>query len=285
MVAQLDSSLLTVSVTSLIIPAIFQIYLDDKLTPSTRASVLLRLSHGSAIVLILTYSAHLIFQFCSHNPWFLNGVQLSLWQNSGYGSGSAKSLASRGSNLSDPTLQERNRSRPSPSLPMLSMPNGTLKMNIPSTITLLATVTVLAYATAENLVKSLKGMIHNHPGISKEWFTLIIIPVISNARIGNLELVMRAAVGSCINTAFFIIPFWVLIAWGMGKPLILLFDPLKTILLFFSVLVAKFSIEDGRNHQLRRLALILVYVLIALSFWNFPDLIQLVCGQPLFCPN
>ena len=72
MVAQLNSSLLIVSVISLIIPAAFvriftvmqllavkadtpsqHLYLEDKLSPGTEVAVLLQLSHGSAIILIL----------------------------------------------------------------------------------------------------------------------------------------------------------------------------------------------------------------------------------------
>jgi Ca2+:H+ antiporter len=112
-------------------------------------------------------------------------------------------------------------------------------MNLPAALALLVLVTVLAYITAENLVDSLEGMVHDHPNISKEWITLIIIPVISNAaehatavivaRKGKFDLAMSVAVGSCIQIALFVIPILVLVAWGMGKPLMLLFDPLETI--------------------------------------------------------
>ncbi|KAJ3518549.1 hypothetical protein NMY22_g13619 [Coprinellus aureogranulatus] len=168
-----------------------------------------------------------------------------------------------------------------------------LRMNLPVSLALLVAVTALAYVTAENLVDSLEGMVHDHPNISKEWITLIIIPVISNAaehatavivaRKGKFDLAMSVAVGSCIQIALFVIPLLVLVAWGMGKPLMLLFDPLETIILFFSVLVVKFSIEDGRSHWMSGMALIAVYIMIALSFWNFPDPTRLIQGVPLVC--
>ncbi|KAJ2912179.1 hypothetical protein MD484_g8232, partial [Candolleomyces efflorescens] len=166
-------------------------------------------------------------------------------------------------------------------------------MNLPSAIVLLITGTVSILITARIMVESLEGMVHDHPSFSKDWISLILIPVISNIaataaivpRMGNLELAMGAAVGSCVNITFLIIPFSVLAAWGIGKPLILLFHPLEIILLFFSVLISKFSMEDGRSHRLSGLALILVYVLISLSFWSLPDSALLVQGQPPVCPK
>lgn len=43
--------------------------------------------------------------------------------------------------------------------------------------------------------------------------------------------------------------------------------------LFFSVLLVKFSVEDGKAHWMSGFVLVAVYVLIALSFWNFPNAI------------
>ena len=86
-------------------------------------------------------------------------------------------------------------------------------------------------------MSSLNGLVE-HSDISKEWITLIVIPVISNAAEhatavvvaskGKFDLAMSVAVGSCIQIALFVVPMLVIIAWGMGKPLTLLFDPIET---------------------------------------------------------
>jgi Ca2+:H+ antiporter len=93
--------------------------------------------------------------------------------------------------------------------------------------------------TAEHLVSSLNEFTAQNPGVSKEWITLIIIPIISNAAEhttavvvaskGKFDLAMSVAVGSCIQIALFVIPVLICVAWGMGKPLTLLFDPLETL--------------------------------------------------------
>lgn len=154
-------------------------------------------------------------------------------------------------------------------------------------------VTALAYETAECLVKSLEGLTASHPNISKEFLTLIIIPIISNAaehttavivaRKGKFDLALSVAVGSCIQISLFVIPVLVLVAWGMDKPLTLLFDSLETLVLFTSVLLVKFAIEDGKSHWMSGTLLIAVYALVALCFWNFPDGPRMLQGQPLLC--
>ncbi|KAG6827570.1 hypothetical protein H0H87_004428, partial [Tephrocybe sp. NHM501043] len=168
------------------------------------------------------YVAYLFFQFYSHNHLFLDtcqtGSSISSSTHSTFGRTSTESLP----------------------IPALCLSEGEhLKLNIPVALILLGASTGLAYITAESLVDSLQGLVAAHPNISKEWITLIVIPVISNAaehttavvvaRKGKFDLAMTVAVGSCIQIALFVIPLLVLIAWGMDKPLTLLFDPLETI--------------------------------------------------------
>jgi Ca2+:H+ antiporter len=80
MVAQLNSSLLIVSVVSLAIPTAFvsglsslfrnasnwsnqHQFLESRLSPGTEVKILLELSRGSAIILILIYVAYVCFLY------------------------------------------------------------------------------------------------------------------------------------------------------------------------------------------------------------------------------
>jgi Ca2+:H+ antiporter len=112
-------------------------------------------------------------------------------------------------------------------------------VNMPSALMLLGAITATMYLTAENLVDSLTGLTDQNPnGISKEFLSLIVLPVLSNGAElstaiyagykGKFDLVLGVAVGSCIQITLFVIPMLVCVAWGMGKPLSLLFDPLET---------------------------------------------------------
>ncbi|EKM77745.1 hypothetical protein AGABI1DRAFT_61323 [Agaricus bisporus var. burnettii JB137-S8] len=268
MVAQLNSSLLIVSVISLIVPVAFHQYLENRVDDGQELPILLELSRGAAVILILIYFAYLYFQFYSHNHLFLE-----VDTNSSMSSDSS-TMSSDSSSTSCDDFH-------------------TIKLNTPTALSLVLVATGLAYLTAESLVDSLNGLLLAHPGISKEWLTLIVIPVISNAAEhvtavivaskGKFDLAMSVAVGSCIQIALFVIPLLVLVAWGMGKPLTLLFDPLETVVLFFSVLLVKFSVEDGKSHWMSGMALVSVYILIALAFWHFPETHRMLQGSPIGC--
>lgn len=52
--------------------------------------------------------------------------------------------------------------------------------------------------------------------------------------------------------------------------------------MFLSVLIVKFSIEDGRSHWMNAVALIGVYVLIAIAFWDYPPP-QTISSSALAC--
>jgi Ca2+:H+ antiporter len=119
------------------------------------------------------------------------------------------------------------------------------RVNVPVAFSLLSVVTILLYFTAENLVDSLEAMTTANPNtISKEFLSLIILPILSNAAEhstavmvafkGKFDLVLGVAVGSCIQISLFVIPLLVLVAWGMGKPLSLLFDPMETVVSTFA---------------------------------------------------
>ncbi|KAK7050500.1 Sodium/calcium exchanger protein-domain-containing protein [Favolaschia claudopus] len=284
MVAQLNSSLMVVAVISLIVPAAFHEFLEDRLENGEEVPVLLQLSRGSAVILIIIYIAYLVFQFYSHSHLFIS------IENS--------PRSSISSHRSDDSDADSVLPMHSPSSSLTSHSHSTngeerVRLNTPVALFLLVASTALAYVTAEHLVDSLEGLVASNPAVSEKWLTLIVIPIISNAaehvtavvvaRKGKFDLAMSVAIGSCIQIALFVIPVLVLVAWGMDKPLTLLFDPLETLVLFLSVLLVKFSLEDGKSHWMSGVVFISVYILIALSFWNFPDSTRIFQGQELVC--
>ncbi|TFK64541.1 calcium/proton exchanger [Pluteus cervinus] len=289
MVAQLNSSLMIVSVISLMVPTAFHLYLESSLPQGKEVDIILQLSRGSAIILILMYVGYLFFQFYSHNHLFLDTTQ-----SNGSGTHSTNSTRSSFARVSTDTLPIQDRIRADTESSLSSDSDESfeeLELNTPMALILLIACTALAYVTADHLVLSLEGLVAAHPSVSKEWITLIIIPIIGNAAEhttavvvaskGMFDLAMTVAVGSCIQIALFVIPILVLVAWGLGKPLTLLFDPLETLVLFFSVLLVKFSVEDGRSHWMSGMVLIGTYILIALAFWSFPETVRVLQGQSL----
>jgi len=168
-------------------------------------------------------------------------------------------------------------------------------VNMPAAFILLGAITSVMYLTAENLVDSLTGFTDANPtGISKEFLSVILLPVLSNGAElttavyagykGRFDLVLGVAVGSCTQIIMFVIPLLVTVAWGLGKPLSLLFDPLETSAIFLTVLLVKFVIEDGRTHWLNGVTLVCVYIMLATTFWHFPTSLMGLLGgnQTLF---
>ena len=61
-----------------------------------------------------------------------------------------------------------------------NIPEARVKMNTTVALATLTVCTILAYFTAEHLVESLDGITEDS-NVSKEWLTLIVIPIVSNA--------------------------------------------------------------------------------------------------------
>ncbi|KAI9512056.1 hypothetical protein F5148DRAFT_124274 [Russula earlei] len=142
---------------------------------------------------------------------------------------------------------------------------------------LLAFVTILVAANAEDLVESMDTL---SGSISKEWVALILLPMmrciaecltaINVSRKDRLTLSISVAVGSTIQTALFVIPLMVILGWILGKPLPLLFDPFESIVLYISVHVMSYVVGDGKSNWLEGAILICFYINIAVSFWFYP---------------
>ncbi|KAJ3900016.1 hypothetical protein F5879DRAFT_993246 [Lentinula edodes] len=145
------------------------------------------------------------------------------------------------------------------------------------TVASLLLVTVGVAFIADWLVEAMDGI---STTISKEWVALVLLPAVSSiAECGNaigvsvkdqVTLSISVAVGSSIQTALFVIPLMVTIAWAMGKPLALLFDPFESLVLYISVQTMTHVVADGKSNWLEGAILICLYIMIAVSFWFYP---------------
>ncbi|KAL7421512.1 Vacuolar calcium ion transporter [Cryptotrichosporon argae] len=154
------------------------------------------------------------------------------------------------------------------------------QMNMVVTVGVMVLDAVLVGVTAEFLVDSIDGMVASNPSLSSEWVGLILLPIIGNAAEhytavavsvkDKLDLSISVAVGSSIQIALFVIPVIQLLAWCIGKPMTLLFDPYESIVLFLTVLIVNQTLADGRSNWMEGLTLMFVYLIIAVSFWYYP---------------
>ncbi|KAI0064753.1 calcium/proton exchanger [Artomyces pyxidatus] len=291
---QLNSSLLTLSVIALLIPAAFHLAVQpqsddpsfDPLTNAQEGHDILAISHGVAIILLWIYGCYLVFQLFSHrnlyddaNPNIQKSVaydrhpERRIAAEKAAEDAAAIELQARGT-MSDEAAAEAG-------LPVHTEEDEEEKpsMSVPITIGLLAIVTVLVAVTAEFLVDSINGLTEKG-GISKEFVGLILLPIVGNAAEhvtavtvsvkDKLTLSLGVAVGSSIQIALFVIPFIVTLAWIMGKPLTLLFDPFESVVLFLAVITVNYAVQDGKSNWLEGMILMCLYLILAVTFWFYP---------------
>lgn len=275
--AQLNSSLLTISVIAVLLPAAFHFAVNTNTDPD-EGNDILRMSHGVAIILLLIYGGYLFFQLWSHAHLYDEGeysgeaMVSTAYPPNGK---SLKGIAMGAIGRKRPTDAEASTQPTEPEVEEVEEP----KLNVVSAIVLLIVITVLVAFTAEYLVDSIDGLTATG-AISKEFVGLILLPIVGNAAEhvtavtvsvkDKLDLSIGVAVGSSIQIALFVIPLLVIIAWGLDKPLTLLNDPFESVVLFLSVLVVNYVVSDGKSNWLEGFILMMLYVLVAVSFWYYP---------------
>jgi len=232
------SSLMAVASASLIIPATLYAALRSS-KEETDGNILL-LSHGTAIILLGLYILYLYFQLYSHAELF--DVEAQSEDEDGHKDGEILSPVAAGIAL--------------------------------------VIVTVLVAVCAEYLVDSIDSIVKT-AHISKTFIGLVLLPIVGNAAEhvtavivaykGKMDLAINVAIGSSLQIALFVTPFLVILGWIINKPMTLHFQGFETVILFISVLVVNYLIQDGKSNYLEGAMCIGTYTIIALAFYVYPD--------------
>ncbi|KAJ3730346.1 calcium proton exchanger [Lentinula raphanica] len=302
--SQLNSSLLTIAVIAVLLPAAFYYNVTTQ-TDSDEGQDLLKVSHGVALILLFIYAAYLVFQLYSHAA--LYNDENDIIKSTKYAprpkkTKSTKSLKSSAdfshahSDAVDGGMEmhvfpppsshnapdqhsEFEHSQEQSVTSAEEEEEEVPQMNLVTTIVLLVIVTVLVSVTAEWLVDSIDGLTDTGT-ISQEFVGVILLPIVGNAAEhvtavtvsvkDKLTLSLGVAVGSTLQIALFVIPFIVTLGWMMGKPLTLLFDPYESITLFLAVLTVNYSVQDGKSNWLEGMILMCLYIILCVTFWYYP---------------
>ncbi|KAF9476694.1 calcium/proton exchanger [Pholiota conissans] len=320
---QLNSSLLTISVIAVLLPAAFHFSSsnsDTGLSTGSEGKAILSVSHGVAIILLFIYAGYLTFQLWSHPDLYqdkgIHSIESTKYDKplfqglhdkihhikhdrNGEASNSSSSPTYTTSPPHSPNLQSvqlRTNTFGSSGAAMtdsfhtssVENPSSTEKeeeeiptLSLWMTVILLVVVTTLVAITAEFLVTAIDGMTETGP-ITKEFVGIILLPIVGNAAEhvtavtvsvkDKLNLSLGVAVGSSIQIALFVIPFIVTLAWILGKPLTLLFDPYESISMFLAVLTVNYVVQDGKSNWLEGYILMSLYLILAVTFWFYPGL-------------
>jgi Ca2+:H+ antiporter len=289
-VAQTAASLLFLSVASLLIPTAFDEFArigdqSQSADPANPKPHVADLSRGTSIMLLLVYACYLFFQLKSHNKMFSEVSEKADSRHVGTkfkeryvpdrfrksidggrpGSGNAE-----GSNRVEPGNENDNGSdnEDEPEEPQLS---------IWVAVGLLAASTVLVALNAEFLVDSINDVTCGG-GISKNFVGLILLPIVGNAAEhatavtvaikDKMDLAIGVAVGSSMQIALLVLPFTVVLGWIIGKDdMTLFFDGFQITVLFVTVLLVNYLIQDGKSHWLEGVLLMTLYIIIAIAAW------------------
>lgn len=145
---------------------------------------------------------------------------------------------------------------------------------------LLILITVVVAQISEYLVDSIEGVTVEY-GLPRAFIGVILLPIVGNAAEhatavtvamkDKMDLSLGVAVGSSTQIALFVVPFSVLVGWGMNVPMTLDFHAFDAGVLLLSVMIVSGILQDGSSNWLEGAMLMATYSLCAIIFYMTPD--------------
>ncbi|KAF8206511.1 hypothetical protein K438DRAFT_1905122 [Mycena galopus ATCC 62051] len=238
--SQLNSSLLTISVIAVLLPAA-----DD----------LLKVSHGVALILLFIYASYLFFQLYSH---------AALYDDENLNPSSP---------MDTETALTHEEHVEEEEVPQLSV---YMTVALLAVVTVLVAVTADWLVDSINGLTasgtSARSLLVLSFSLSLAMLQVQHVTAVSVSVKDKLTLSLGVAVGSSIQIALFVIPFITVLGWILNKPLTLLFDPYESIALFLAVITVNYVVADGKSNWLEGMILMCLYVILGTTFWFYPVL-------------
>ncbi|KAF1985137.1 calcium/proton exchanger [Aulographum hederae CBS 113979] len=270
-VAQTASSLLSLSVGALIIPTAFTWGVGGSTNRDEQ------ISYGTSIIMLVIYGSYLLFQLKTHAEVYnMPSEKVEKRKGAKKQEGDAHmALARSGAGIangavrgSTPVYQEPEDEEEAPQLTLIG-----------AIVTLCAS-TALVGVCAEFLVDSINEVTCKY-GVSPYFVGLILLPIVGNAAEhatavtvaikDKMDLAIGVAVGSSMQIALLVLPLMVIIGWIIGQDMTLVFDDFQIAVLFVAVLLVNYLIGDGKSHWLEGNLLIMLYIIIAVAAWFYPQ--------------
>ncbi|PWY93344.1 vacuolar H+/Ca2+ exchanger [Aspergillus sclerotioniger CBS 115572] len=132
------------------------------------------------------------------------------------------------------------------------------------------------------LVEEIEHIV-NEKGVSDNFMGLILVPLVEKAAEhltaideawdNQINFALFHCLGPSIQTALLNAPLAVLVGWGIGKDMGLNFEIFMIVLVVLSILVVGNFLRDGKSNYLEGGLCVLVYVIIAVSTWYYPQIV------------
>ena len=145
-------------------------------------------------------------------------------------------------------------------------------------IAVLLVAAALLALLSEILVGSIEGFVESF-GLSAFFVGVVLVPTIGNlaehlvavqlAAKDKMEFAMAVSYGSSLQVALFVAPVLVIIGALLGHPMDLVFTPLEVAAVGAAVGISALIALDGESNWLEGALLMIVYVILAVSFFEF----------------
>ncbi|KAL1967781.1 hypothetical protein VTN77DRAFT_2470 [Rasamsonia byssochlamydoides] len=118
-------------------------------------------------------------------------------------------------------------------------------------------------------------------GVPDNFMGLILVPLVEKAAEhltavdeawdNQINFALFHCLGPSIQTALLNAPLVVIVGWGLGKDMDLNFEIFMIVLLVLAILVVGNFLRDGKSNYLEGGLCVLVYVIIAITTWYYPN--------------
>jgi Ca2+:H+ antiporter len=145
-------------------------------------------------------------------------------------------------------------------------------------IAVLLLAAALLALLSEILVGAIDGFVETL-GLSVFFVGVVLVPTIGNlaehlvavqlAAKNKMEFAMAVSYGSSLQVALFVAPVLVILGALMGQPMDLVFTPLEVAAVGAAVGISALIALDGESNWLEGALLVIVYVILAVSFFEF----------------
>ncbi len=228
--AQLATTLLFLSATGLLVPAVFHQLGGTKVGPHEQ-----ELSLEISAVLFLTYLLSLVFSLRTHRHLYLSQSEPHRGKSE---SGSAK--RSVGVLVAVTVL--------------IAWMSELLVETIEPTAAALGMTEVFVGVVLVAII-----------GNAAEHSTAVLV-----ALKNKMDLAINIAVGSSLQIALFVAPLLVFVSYAFGQPMNLHFSTFEVLAVVISVFAVRFIASDGDSNWMEGIQLLAVYLILGMAFYFLP---------------
>ena len=232
--ASMGTTMLTLSVIGLVIPALFHVVVAGKTNPGEQ-----ELSLEIAIILMLTYVLSLIFTLRTHKHLYAGG----------HGDDADDAIGTEG----------------------WSIGKGVTVLLVATAFVAVMSEflvgAVQATARTWGMTEVFVGVILVAIiGNAAEHSTAILM-----ALKNKMDIAVNIAVGSSLQIALFVAPLLVFLSYGIGpRPMDLIFTSFEVVAIALSVFIITSVSQDGESNWMEGVQLLAVYAILALAFFFLP---------------